>query len=124
MFQKRLTTTNDREDYLYNKPMFSERVFNLQNQVESNYGVYIKTDELLGILFESRTVYRGDFSYIKVFSGIEEFKLSRENDTHNSGEATNIMLKIHILDGDIISIVSGNNTILNFIKEQYAKYIM
>lgn len=53
---------NDREDYLYNKPMFSERVFNFQKQVDDENGVYIKTDKLLEILFESRAIMRGVFS--------------------------------------------------------------
>ena len=110
---------NDREDYLNNKPMFSERVFNFQKQVDDENGVYIKTDKLLEILFESRAIMRGvlscfndDIPKIKRYIPLVEEDISREI-------TTNAMLEIRILDGDLIFIISNNSNILNSIKKQF-----
>lgn len=108
---------NDREDYLNNKPMFSERVFDFQKQVDYNNKVYIDTEELLEILFESRTVFRGVFIYEKRTYCLEKSQLSVDNDT-----SARSMFEMKILDGDLISIYSDDNKLLSVIDQKFNIY--
>ncbi|MGN0582086.1 MAG: hypothetical protein ACI4KB_05230 [Oscillospiraceae bacterium] len=114
---------NDREDYIYNKPLFSERVLSFQKQVDDEHGVYIKKNLLLKILFESRTIYRGVFSCFNNGTGkLASYSSSVEN-TSGQEMPTDVVFEMRILDGDLIFIKSKNSDVLNFIKENFSEYI-
>lgn len=108
---------NDREDYLCNKPMFSERVFDFQKQVDYNHKVYINTAELIEILFESRTVFRGVFIYEKRNYCLEKSQFSVDDDL-----SAKSMFEMKILDGDLISIYSDDSKLLSIIEGKFKIY--
>lgn len=114
---------NDREDYLNNKPVFSERVFNFQKQVEDEKGVYIKTDRLLEILFESRAIMMGVLICFNDDVPKTKKYIPSVEDDINRVITTNAMLEIRILDGDLVFIISNDSNVLNSIKEQFNEYL-
>lgn len=113
---------NDREDFITNKPIFSEKVFNFENLVEREHGVYINTKELSEIIFESRTIrkaalacYKNDIPKIREYIPLVEGNLDNIKSTH-------AILEIRILDGDLIYIIGNESLNLEFIKSKFKVY--
>lgn len=113
---------NDREDFITNKPMFSEKVFNFENVVERERGVYINTKELSEIIFESRTIrkaalacYKNDIPKLREYIPLVESNLEKIKSTH-------AILEIRILDGDLIFIIGNEGINLESIKSKFKSY--
>lgn len=114
---------NDREDFISNKPMFSERVHGFETMVEKEHGLYINTDELSKIIFESRTIRKMAIACFKNnVPKARQYIPFVESDI-NKVKSTQAIVEIRILDGDLIFLVGNNGVNLDFIKENFREYL-
>lgn len=114
---------NDRDDYVNNKPLFSENVVKFQEKVEREFGVYVSTEEFLDILFNSRTIYRGAIACFK--NNIPKLRqyIPFTEGNIDKIKSTHALLEIRIIDGDLIFLIGNEGENLDFVKEKFNKYL-
>lgn len=114
---------NDNEELYSNKPMFSERVVNFEAIVRKEHGLYITTEELSEIIFESRTIRKMALACFKnTIPKLRQYIPLVESDINNI-KCTQAILEIRILDGDLIFLIGNDGINLDGIKGKFEEFL-
>lgn len=114
---------NDREDFISNKSLFSDKVYNFELMVEKERGVYISTDELSSIICESRTIRKMALACFKNNVAKSRQYIPLVESDMNKIKFTQAMLEMRVLDGDLIFLIGNNGINLDFIKENFIEHL-
>lgn len=90
---------NDQKIFYEEKGMFSEEVFNFNNQVRDEHGLIIHLDELLKVLKQCRTVWE-----ISVAITLSESKFIPSLEDTEKKVDSSVLIELNLIEGDLCSI--------------------